>query len=120
MFLTSEVMCSKPQTSCKYLFAVLQIFNNLAYFYIEELRAIFIHGLNFLIRPTCHLQFLLLAGPQKFFQTDLVFMIQQLSEQHSTENHRESLNAAIQRCSFIVGFLLRFPAAAMYFCSQII
>lgn len=34
------------------------------------------HGLNFLIRPTCHLKFLLLAGPQKFFQTDLVFMTQ--------------------------------------------
>lgn len=59
-----------------YLFAVLQIFKNLVYFYIEELYVKITHGLNFLIRPTCHLQFPLFKGPQKFFQTDLVFMIQ--------------------------------------------
>lgn len=56
------------QTSRKYSSALLENVKNLVYFYTEKQRMKIAPKLNFSIRPTSHLQFPLLTGPQKSSQ----------------------------------------------------
>lgn len=102
-----------------YLFAVLQIFKNLVYFYIEELCVKITHGLNFLIRTTCHLQFPLhsLKDHRNYFKLIWCSWFSSCLSNTAQRLRGKVCNASIQRCFFIVGFLLCFPVAAMYFCS---
>lgn len=72
------------------------------------------HRLNFIIRPTFHCQFLLLAGSQRFPHNDLV-LVSSLSKQHSAEDHKGNFKL----CSQKVLALYHGVLALLYFCRHI-